>query len=85
MPEHLPAANPCAIHSVRPSVAYAACIRGERMLNSKEYFDSFPDEKPAPLERGEDSRSPTCLTAELHAALEELSKYFQQFLSKAAQ
>ena len=56
---------------------------GKRMLNGKEYFDSFPDEKPALLERGEDQGNASCLTAELQAALEDLSKYFQEFLSQA--
>jgi len=84
MAVRVPVANPCAIHGTQPSVVHAACIRGERMLNGEEYFDSFPDEKPAPLERGEDQSNATCLTAELQAALEELSKYFEEFLRAAA-
>ena len=55
------------------------------MLNGEKYFDSFPDEKPTALEHGKDPKTPIGLTAELHAALEELSQYFQQFLSKAAE
>ena len=55
------------------------------MLNGKKYFVSFPDEAPADWEPRQDDKSPTCLTAELHAALEELKKYFEQFLSTAAE
>ena len=55
------------------------------MLNGKKYFDSFPDETPAFWEGDGDQKNPTCLTAELHAALEELKKYFQQFLNTVAE
>jgi hypothetical protein len=81
----VPAVNPCAIHGVRPSVVHAACIRGDRMLNGKQYFESFPDEEPAPLECGTETKCPSSLTAELRSALEDLKKYFQQFLSGVAE
>jgi hypothetical protein len=55
------------------------------MLNGKQYFASFPDEEPVPLECGKEAKCPTSLTAELHSALEELKKYFQEFLSGVAE
>ena len=55
------------------------------MLNGKKYFDSFPDEAPADSERGEVDKNSTCLTVELQAALEELEKYFEQFLKTVAE
>jgi hypothetical protein len=55
------------------------------MLNGKEYFVSFPDETSAPLERCDNHNYATCSTAELRAALEELRKYFEQFLSQVAE
>ena len=85
MPARVPAVNPCAIQSVQPSIARSRASGGERMLNGKKYFDSFPDEQPASSERGADQKSPTCLTAELRAALEELDKYFQQFRTTVAE
>jgi hypothetical protein len=77
----VPVVNPCAIQGAQPSIhRYAVCIRGERMLDGQKYFDSFPDEASAYGERGDDQKNPPRLTAELLAALEELKKYFQQFL-----
>ena len=53
------------------------------MLNGKEYFDAFPDEAPAPLARCGDYGNAICVTPELRTALEELRKYFEQFLIQA--
>ena len=55
------------------------------MLDGKKYFESFPDEAPEPLDRDKDHENPTGLTAELLAALEELKKYFQNFLGAVAE
>ena len=79
-------ADSACLRSLRDSeraaiYGHAVCIRGEaRMLDGKKYFDSFPDEAPADWGRGEDKPVPSSLTAELRAALEELKKYFEQFL-----
>ena len=55
------------------------------MLNGKEYFVSFPDETTAPLKRCDNQNTGSCSTAELRAALEELRKYFEQFLCQVAE
>ena len=55
------------------------------MLNGKEYFVSFPDETPPPVGGCDNQNSTTGVTVELRAALEELQKYFEQFLSQAAE
>ena len=68
-----------------PRSISCACIRGQRMLNGIEYFDSFPDEAPAPLESLGIPNEAICLTAELRAALEELRKYFEQFQTQTAE
>ncbi len=57
------------------------------MLDGKKYFDSFLDEAPVywELDRDKDHENPSCLTSELLAALEELKKYFQNFLGAVAE
>jgi hypothetical protein len=82
LPQPVAIVNPCAIQSAQPSVPYR--IRGERMLDGKKYFESFPDEAPDYLAHDKDEKNPPGLTAELLAALEELKKYFQNFLGAVA-
>jgi hypothetical protein len=55
------------------------------MFDGQTYFESFPDERPDSPERGEDPKNPPRLTAELVAALEELKKYFQEFLDTVSE
>ena len=54
------------------------------MLDGKRYFESFPDEAPDYLAQHKVRPAPAGLTAELLAALEELKKYFQNFLDAVA-
>ena len=54
------------------------------MLDGQKYFASFPDEQTDFCKSLAVQKSPPRLTAELRAALEELKKYFQQFLGAVA-
>ena len=54
-------------------------------MDGKKYFESFPDEAPEHWERDTGQENPSGLTAELLAALEELKKYFQNFLGAVAE
>ncbi len=55
------------------------------MLDSAQYFASFPDEMPRPPEDGERRIKPRPMTPELRAALEQLSGELQAFLKEHEQ